>query len=94
MFSSFYVNPFQLGELNSSLGVLKSSYTLEITLQPHLDSLGSQLYFICLLFVVCSNCRHRKLKWNEKNLYAYGRIVLVKIVEVEIEGVINEFKDE
>ena len=43
VFLSFCVKLFQIGKLNSSLGVLKSSYTLEITLQPHYRLLGERL---------------------------------------------------
>ena len=39
-FLSFCVKLFQIGKLNSSLGVLESSYTLEIILQPHYGLLG------------------------------------------------------
>ena len=44
--------------------------------------------------LLCSNCRFRKLKWNEKSRCAYGKIVLVEIVEVEVEGMLDEFKVE
>ena len=34
---------YSIGELDSSLGVLQLNYTFEITLQPHLDSLGKSI---------------------------------------------------
>ena len=43
VFLSFYAKLFQIGKLNSSLGVLESSYTLDITLQPHYRLLWERL---------------------------------------------------